>query len=140
MTDRETLSLLTKCILNKNQGELLSAIDRISKLGKNITQLVKDLTSYIRDLMVVKSCKDYKEILKLPADQIADLESLSELASSENLIEILKKLSVLDNEFRYTTNPRSLTEITLLALCNFEMTEINELKMKVKVLESKLKG
>ena len=140
MTDRQTLSLITRNILNKEEGELLSNIDRVAKLGKNITQLAKDLVGFVRDLLVVKTCKDYKEILKLPQDQLKDLESLSELATNEKLIEILKRISILDNEFRYTNNPRNLVEITLVALCNFEMTEINELKMKVKVLESKLKG
>ena len=90
--------------------------------------------------MVVKTCKDYKEILKLPLDQMKDLEALSALGTNEKFLEMLKRLSVLDNEFRYTTSPRNLAEITLLSLCNFEMTEINELKMKIKVLESKLKG
>ena len=44
------------------------------------------------------------------------------------------------NEFRYTQNSRNLLEITLVSLCNFEMTELNDIKMKLKVLETKLKG
>ena len=140
MTDRETLSMITKCILEKNEGALLEAVDKVAKMGKNITQLIKDLTSYVRDLMVVKTCKDYKQILKLPLDQISDLESIGKLGTNEKLLEILKRLSLLDNEFRYTTSPRNLAEITLLSLCNFEMTEINELKMRLKLLENKLKG
>ena len=82
--------------------------------------------------MVVKTCKDYVEILKLPSDQILDLENVSQLGTKENLLEMLKKLSLLDNKLRFTTSPRSLAEVTLLSLCNFEMTDINELKMKIK--------
>ena len=67
------------------------------------------------------------------------MEEVGKIGDKTKLIEILSKLSVLDNEFRYTTNPRSLLEITLVTLCEFELTEINELKMKVKLLESKLK-
>ena len=57
----------------------------------------------------------------------------------EKLIEILTKLSTLDNEFRFSTSPRNLLEITLVSLCDFEMTELNELKMQVKLLEKKIK-
>ena len=89
--------------------------------------------------MVVATCKDYAEILKLPNEQLKDLEEVGKLGDKTKIIEILSKLSVLDNEFRYTTNPRGLLEITLVTLCEFELTEINELKMKVKLLESKLK-
>lgn len=138
LTDRQTLKLITECILQKDEGQVLSAIDKVSKLGKNLVQMSKDLVSYIRDLLVVTTCQYYKDILKLPADQLKELESLSKLATKEKLIEMLKKLSVLDNEFRYATNPRNLLEINLVSLCNFDMCEMSELKMKIKLLEAKL--
>lgn len=138
MTDRQTLSAISKHLLAGDKGTLLSTINEVSSLGKNLTQLAKDLVSFVRDILIVKSCKDYKDILKLPADQVKDLEGLSGIATSEKLIEILNKLSTLDNEFRYTNNPRNLLEITLVSLCDFEMSELNELKLKVKSLEKKL--
>ena len=138
MTDRETLKEITKCVLNGEQGKLLSTINRIANLGKNLTQVAKDLVSFVRDVLIVKTCKDYKDILKLSNDQITELEELSKLSTNEKLIEILNKLSALDNDFRYSSNPRNLLEITLVTLCDFEMTELNELKMQVKMLEKKL--
>lgn len=139
MTDRETLKEISKCLLECNQGELLSTINKVSSLGKNLTQLAKDLVSFTRDILITKTCKDYVEILKLPTDQIADLEDLAKIATNEKLIEILNKLSTLDNEFRYTNNPRNLLEITLVTLCDFEMTTVNELKLTIKNLEKKIK-
>jgi len=138
LTDKETLRLLSSNIINGDEGGLLKCIDDVAKSGKNITQLSKDLVGYIRDILVVKTCSDYVEILKLPADQIKALKELADKTTNERLIEILSRLSKLDNEYRYTTNPRGLLEITLVSLCKFEMTEINELKMKIKVLESKI--
>ena len=138
MTDRETLKEITKCVLNGEQGKLLSTINRIANLGKNLTQVAKDLVSFVRDVLIVKTCQDYKDILKLSSDQILELEELSKLSTNEKLIEILNKLSSLDNDFRYSSNPRNLLEITLVTLCDFEMTELNELKMQVKMLEKKL--
>lgn len=140
LTDRQTLKLLTKNILEKNEGQLLSSIDSVVRQGKNVIQLSKDLVGFIRDLLLTKTCKEYKAILKLPNDQLKDLEELAGLATNEKLIEILTKLSSLENDFRYTQNPRNLLEITLVSLCNFEMTELYELKLKIKSLEAKLKG
>lgn len=138
MTDRKTMKILLSSVLDKSEGELLSNIDMVARQGKNITQLAKDLVGYVRDLLIVKTCKDYKAILKLPTDQIAELEELSKKADSQRLIDILSNLSVLDNEFRYTTNPRGLLEVKLVTLCNYDSKDIDELKMKVKVLESKI--
>lgn len=138
MTDRDTLREISKCLLQGNQGELLSTINRVSNLGKNLTQLAKDLVSFTRDILIAKSCKDYKGILKLPETQIKELEDLAALTTVDKLIEILNKLSSLDNDFRYTNNPRNLLEITLTTLCSFQMTEMNELKLSIKSLEKKI--
>lgn len=139
LTDRATLKLLAESVINGDEGAVLTAVDNVAKSGKNITQLNKDLVGYVRDILVVKTCKDYAEILKLPKDQLQELKDLADKTTNEKLIEILTRLSKLDNEYRYTTSPRSLLEITLTSLCHFEMTEINELKLKIKALESKLK-
>ena len=139
LTDRATLNILATSVIDADEGALLQNIDKIARAGKNMTQLSKDLVGYVRDLLVVKTCKDYATILKLPKDQLAELKVLADRATNEKLIEILSRLSRLDNEYRYTTNPRGLLEITLVSLCKFEMSEISELKMKLKVLESKLK-
>ena len=139
LTDRATLKGLLKCILSGDQGGLLNQINDVANAGKNLVQIAKDLVSYTRDVLVVKTCKNYKSILKLTADQLKDLEELSALTDNNKQIEILNKLSNLDNEFRYTTSPRNLLEITLVSLTNFEMTELNELKMQVKLLEKKIK-
>ncbi|MBQ7351717.1 MAG: DNA polymerase III subunit gamma/tau [Clostridia bacterium] len=139
LTDRETLRLLSQSVLDSDEGAVLSAIDKVAKAGKNITQLSKDLVGFVRDILVVKTCKDYVDILKLPSNHIKELEALASKTTNEKLIEIMTRLGRLDNEYRYTTNPRGLLEITLVSLCKFEMTEMAELKMKIKVLESKLK-
>ena len=139
MTDRQTLKSITKCLLEGNKGELLSTINLVASAGKNLVQLAKDMVSFVRDVLVCKTCKDYKNILKLSSDSIKDLEELAGITTTEKLIEILTKLSALDNEFRFSTSPRNLLEITLVSLCDFEMTELNELKMQVKLLEKKIK-
>ena len=139
MTDRQTLKSITKCLLEGNKGELLSTINLVASAGKNLVQLAKDMVGFVRDVLVCKTCKDYKNILKLSADSIKDLEELAGITTTEKLIEILTKLSTLDNEFRFSTSPRNLLEITLVSLCDFEMTELNELKMQVKLLEKKIK-
>ena len=139
LTDRATLNLLATSVIDADEGAVLQNIDKIAKSGKNITQLSKDLVGYVRDLLVVKTCADYENILKLPKDQLLELKTLSDKSNNDKLIEILTRLSRLDNEYRYTTNPRGLLEITLVSLCKFEMTELAEIKMKLKILESKVK-
>jgi len=139
ITNREVLKELLINVLKGEKGEILSIIDSVANMGKNMAQLCKDLVSFVRDVLVVATVKDSSAILKLPASELDSLKEIAKMADKAKLIEILSKLSALDNEFRFTTSPRSILEINLLNICEFEITEINELKMKVKVLESKIK-
>ncbi len=139
-TGRKVLYDITSQILAGDEGGVLSSINSIVTAGKNITQLQKDMIEYIRDVLVVKTCKDYNDILRLPSAELKDLVDLANKSTKEKLLEMLTRLSSLENEFRYTQNPRSLLEISLTSLCHFEMTELNELNTRLRVLESKIKG
>ena len=63
------------------------------------------------------------------------MKTLADKSSAENLISILQKLSGLEQEFRYTNNPKSLFEVSLLGL----FKDDNDLKARVIDLENKFK-
>ncbi|MBP5651674.1 MAG: DNA polymerase III subunit gamma/tau [Clostridia bacterium] len=122
-TDKKVLHTLASHLLEGNVTNLLQVVDDIAKSGKNLSQLAKDLAAYFRDVAVVKTCDNYVDILKLP---VADIEELKCLAKFDiNIVlGILKKLSGLEQEFRYTQNPRALLEVVLLNI----VTSVNETK------------
>ena len=122
-TDKKVLHKLASHLLEGNVTNLLQVVDDIAKSGKNLSQLAKDLAAYFRDVAVVKTCDNYVDILKLPA---ADIEELKGLARYDinMVLGVLKKLSGLEQEFRYTQNPRALLEVVLLNI----VTSVNETK------------
>ncbi|MBR4745480.1 MAG: DNA polymerase III subunit gamma/tau [Clostridia bacterium] len=122
-TDKKVLHTLASHLLAGDVTNLLQVVDDIAKSGKNLSQLAKDLAAYFRDVAVVKTCDNYVDILKLP---MADIEELKALAKYDinMVLGVLKKLSGLEQEFRYTQNPRALLEVVLLNI----VTSVNELK------------
>ena len=122
------------CIINKKVESVLGHIDVIARSGKNIAQLSKDLVGYLRDIAVVKTCKNYNDILKYPKEVVAKLEEFSS-CDINVVLNALKNLSSLEQEFRYTQNPRALFEIVMLGLVsdgeNTQKTVLPQIKEKL---------
>lgn len=133
--DKKVLSNLAKYILCGEVNAILNTINSILEKGKVVSQLAKDLANYFRDLAVVKTCENANEILKYPTDILNDMESLAKENSVTKILNAFKCLSSLDNEFRYSTNPRSLFELNVL---NLTLDNSLSLEERVKTLEDKI--
>lgn len=133
-TSKETLHTLADCIINNKVESVLGHIDNIARSGKNIAQLSKDLVGYLRDIAVVKTCKNYNDILKYPKEIVSKLEEFGN-CDINIVLNALKSLSSLEQEFRYTQNPRALFEIVMLGLVsnceNAQKTVLPQIKEKI---------
>jgi len=133
------LNALAKSIIEKNSAKVLEEVNNIAKSGKNLAQLSKDLVGYFRDIAVVKTCKNFAEILKYPANILEQLEDLAKVADSDDVLNVMSTLGSLEQSFRYTQNPRSLFEITVLGLTSMSgANEIKKLEKRVEELEKML--
>ena len=138
VTNKEVLYTIASHLINKDAKGILSAIDMSAKQGKNMAQLAKDMVEYVRDITVVKTCPNHKDILAYPDSEITKLRDLAERTTDEKLLYVLKSLNSLEQEFRYTSNARELLEIVLLGLVVDETNELAKLKAKVKELEERI--
>lgn len=139
ITNNQVLSELAENILNKDTKNLLTNINEIAKSGKNFSMVAKDLVGYFRDIAVVQTCDNYKDILKYPADLLADLEKLAKMGTVNTVLSIMQSLGTLEQDFRYTQNPRALFEIVVLGLVT-ENDRISRLEAKIADLEKRLGG
>lgn len=133
--DRKVLSNLSNYVLNGEVNSILNTVNLILEKGKVVSQLAKDLAGYFRDLAVVKTCNNFADILKYPKDILEDMQKIVENHSTTKILNAFKCLSSLDNEFRFSTNPRSLFELNVL---NLTLDNQQSLEDRVKVLEDKI--
>lgn len=138
-TNNEVLKSLAESIFNNDAKNVLNVVNSIAKSGKNFSVVAKDLVGYFRDIAVVQTCDNYNEILKYPADVVADLEKLAKLSDINRTLNVMQSLGSLEQDFRYTQNPRSLFEIVVLGLVT-EGDRVSKLEAKVLELEKKLGG
>lgn len=107
-------SQLVSSVFKGEVGAVLSMVEEISTLGKSIGVVFKDIIGYLRDIFVVKTCKNAKEILALPEDTFEMLVSSAKLVDEHRILRTLEIMSSTENSLRFSTQPRSVLETALI--------------------------
>ncbi len=137
----ELIGDFTEKLLASDAGGILEEVDALAALGKSMGVLTSDVTAYLRDLLVVKTCKEPNKILGLPEDK---LEELKKLAANTNDARILRAMEVFadaETALRYTTHPRVVFETAAIkaALPQADF-DVEALVARIKAIEDKLKN
>lgn len=135
----ELITDLCDSIVSSDGGKVLSVIDGLSVLGKSMGVLIKDVTAIMRDMLVIKTCKDAEKILGLPELRYEKLSEIAEKTSEERLLRIMEILSDVESALRYTTHPRVVFETAALKATKPDADRnIDALIARIKALEDKI--
>ena len=136
VSSRTAVSNLASAILTNKTADILTEINKIVSDGKDVARLCKDLSLYLRDLLTVKMCSNAREMLSLPADAFALLQTLSEGVTVKKLLYAIDLLVNLDSGLRYAISPLMLFEATALKIaCNSGEVDMDGLEKRVTRLE-----
>ena len=137
-TNTDVLDQLIKAVLTNKSSEVFTLIDKLTSLGKSIGVLVKDLSSLVRDMIGITSCKDANSILGLPENRFNKLKEICG-EDTYRLIRILEILSELSGNLRYSNNPRIIFETAILkATIPQSDCDVLALSARIKEIEDKL--
>ena len=78
-----------------------------------------------KNLIVLKSCKNAKEILAVPQDIYEKLQDLSQKADTTTLLSFMQKFSSVESELKYAISPRTLIELTSLECASIDDVKKN---------------
>lgn len=112
-------SLFAGLIEDVQAGNSAGVLERVSQLaaeGRDLVAFSSEMTRYIRNLMVARSCGANSPLLQAPDDERATLEKLSSKLSEEDLTRFLQVLLRAQNEMRYSLQPRFHLELALMKL------------------------
>ena len=143
-TDLNKIDELVKAIFVGDTGKVLGHSDELYSLGKSVGLLSKDVVNYLRDLAIVKTCKNAKDILALPEDRFLVIKEISNLVDEHRILRCIEIISEIENQLRYSTQPRAVLETALIKASmpendyNFDalISRINALEEKLKSYES----
>ncbi|MBQ1959689.1 MAG: DNA polymerase III subunit gamma/tau [Firmicutes bacterium] len=107
---------LTELVSLKKVAEALVLLDSALADGKDVKQMMKDWTSHYRNLLITKFIKSPEDILNMSAENIQRIQDQSHHISLEEINDAIIRLSKTINDARWSTQPRILLELAIVAI------------------------
>lgn len=126
----EALVRLSNSLISNDGEGLLIELNNFAQSGKNFTILSKELINHLKTLLTIKTVVSAQKFLMLPNDIFQTLSLQAEKVDKEFLLNAMTKLSSIETQLKFSINPRTLLEITLLGLLVEKKTEHVEKKTK----------
>ena len=138
-TGLETVSGFIESVLKGDVANVLEYIERLSAQGKSVGVLIKDVTSILRDILIIKTCENAKSMLSLPNDKFLLLSKVGDLASEQKILRAIEIFSEAENSLKYSNHPRIIFETASIKATRPD-TDYNmeALLTRIKELESRL--
>lgn len=129
---------LTAALADRDSTQVLLTIDELISRGKDVRQIIIELTLHLRSLMLYKAAPDIDSI-DMYSDERETLKEQSEKFSHAEIVEMISILQEAVNEARWAIEPRITVEMALLALCRrTDGSDVAALLERVAALEAKL--
>lgn len=136
-TDRRVIVKVIERMLEGNHKECLDVIDDVIKSGVSVSVFAKDLSTMLRDTLILKSNPDAK--LSYPDVIISNLRIIASKYSVAVLLRALEYIAKLEGELRYSVQPRLMLEATVLRIGETKSDlNVDGLLTRVKMLEDKI--
>ena len=107
---------LTDLVAVHNVAEALVLLDQALADGKDVKQLMKDWTAHYRSLLITKFIRSPEDMLNMSSENIERIRQQSRQISLEEINDAILRLSKTINDARWSTQPRILLELAIVAI------------------------
>ena len=111
---------ISEAILTEDVSQTMHLLKEISKEGKDMSQISRDLLMHYRNLLMAKLVDNSEDVIDLSKETIDILKEQSSRYSRENIIRCINILSDLTAEIKWSSQPRVILEVSLIKMCRLE--------------------
>lgn len=133
---REILRELVGAVGQREVASALTIFDRLLMQGKDISQILIELSGYMRALLLYRATPEYQPIYV--TDTAEELAKLAELYTGERILAAQEIIHQAMNELRFTARGRVTAEMCLYDLCREDNRTLKILAARVNQLEREL--
>ena len=129
--DFEYFFEITNNIIQRNTSECLNILNEILNNGFNAHNFITKLTEHFRNLLISKD-NETINLLNESATIKEKIKTQSDLINPNNLLKAMELCNKADLDYKKSSHPRLLIEMTLIQLCNINNTIIHSEKEEKK--------
>lgn len=138
-SNSEVLARFTDELLSGDAGGALETVDALASLGKSMGVLMKDVTSLLRDVLIVKTCDGADKILSLPQSKYDALKTLADKTNEHRLLRALEIFADAENALRFSTRQRVIFETAAIKAARPDTDyDFDALLSRIKTLEDRM--
>lgn len=138
-SNSEVLARFADELLSGDAGGALETVDALASLGKSMGVLMKDVTSLLRDVLIVKTCDGADKILSLPQSKYDALKTLADKTNEHRLLRVLEIFADAENALRFSTRQRVIFETAAIKAARPDTDyDFDALLSRIKTLEDRM--
>lgn len=138
-SDPKFLADFCDSIIDENLGQALKLLDDGINMGIDALRLYGDVTDYFRDLLMIKTSKDYSLIVNTEEEVVRKYEEQCSKLSLQRILKIIENLFEGQNIAKYLASPKLSFETVLLKIASKNTnTDTENLLERINMLEEKL--
>ena len=133
---REILRELVRAVGQREVASALTIFDKLLLQGKDISQILIELSGYMRALLLYRATPEYQPIYV--TDTAEELGKLASYYTGERILAAQEIIHQAMNELRFTARGRVTAEMCLYDLCREDSRTLKSLAARVNRLEQEL--
>lgn len=137
--DFSAVAEVAQSVLKEDASASLSCVENILSTGKSVGVLVKDLLNFMNECAIIKTCKNAKQIVNLPAETFAKIKDVADGCDEHKILRVTEILAKAESDLRYSLSGRITLE-TAIMKCAMPQADYNidALVGKISELERKI--
>ncbi len=134
--DRGKIRALLQSVLSGDGKSILLQIDELTRLGKSVSLIGRDLMLCARDVLCLKSGAE--TLVIDTAENLALLRGIAERADADALTAVIRILSEIDADLRYSVSPKIVLEAACLRAGKLISFDADALSARIAKVEARL--
>ena len=135
---REGLRALTGAIGEENLPQALLTMNDLIAQGKDVRQILTELSEYLRALLLYQAAPHYGDIYL--TDTKEALQKLAPLFTEARIVAAQQRLHEAMEDLRWAVRGKITAELCIFDLCKLEGSSLQALQARVEKLEKMLAG
>ncbi|TCP52647.1 DNA polymerase-3 subunit gamma/tau [Tumebacillus sp. BK434] len=135
----DVLARLAEGVAEHDAPKALGIIGELMDKGKDVGQLLHDIVTYFRDLLMYKTVPHLEEV-RDRANYDRDFAEVAGKFEIPLLIQLIEQMTQVQNELKWQSQGRLLLEMLVVRLCQMQSFDPESLLKRIQELEAKIAG
>lgn len=141
LANRDYLFSIGDSLKERECAEALIAVDKLYKDSKDMAQLCRELIAYFRNLMLIKTLKEPRELLVMSNEEYSQSQQQARYISLGEIIYAMDALQIACDRMSRGNDSRTELEMALIKICSPEMSQdLQSILDRLSSLERKLRN